>query len=158
MKATAIEPKTGQEIHVEIDDVTPTFIEEMASFDMSDEGIKKMIDALDISADAKLLLYSFSKATIRIGEYVLKIGRKIIDFVCLLFQKYPNASFGMVFGAIAGFLVATIPILGAVLGPLVTPILIAFGMISGLKEDIKDMELARKISEINGAFSPLRTA
>lgn len=38
-----------------------------------------MIDGLDISADAKSLLFRFSKATITAGQHVIKLGRKIID-------------------------------------------------------------------------------
>ena len=127
----------------------------MLNFKLSDEDIKRLIDNLNISADAKSLLYAFSKATIKAGQFVLKIGRKIIDFVCLLFKEFPNATFGMIFGAIVGFLLSAIPILGVVLGPIVTPLAIVFGLIIGVPQDIRDKALARKIAEANAVFSPL---
>ena len=76
-------------------------------------------------------------------------------FVCLLFKEYPSATFGMIFGAIAGFLISAIPILGVVLGPIVTPLAIVFGLIIGVPQDIRDKALARKIAEANAVFSPL---
>jgi len=155
VKVTGKNPETGEEIELESDKVTPEFIDSMSENSLSDDQIKKLIEKLDISADAKSMLYSFSQATIQAGEFVLKIGRKIIDFVFLLYKDYPMATFGMVFGAIAGFLVASIPILGAVLGPIFTPIAIAIGLLGGLREDLKDKALVRRVAEINANFAPL---
>jgi hypothetical protein len=156
MLVQGVNPETGETYQVESDKVDQEFIKKMSLFDISDADIKRTIDNLNISADAKSLLYSFSSATIKAGEFIIKIGRKIIDYICELLQKFPNATFGLIFGAIAGFLITTIPLLGAVLGALLTPILMAFGMLGGLKEDLKDKELERKISEINAKFTPLR--
>lgn len=155
MKINGENPNTGEKYQAEADGVDDEFVESMSDFDMSDDKIKRLIDNLDISADAKSLLYSFSKATIRAGKFIIKIGRKIIDFVCTVYSEYPSATFGMIFGAIAGYLVTSIPILGIVLGPIFTPIAMAIGLIGGLVEDIKNKALARKVAEINAGFSPL---
>jgi len=149
-------PETGEEFEDQAENIEKEFIESMSFFEMADEEIKKFIDNLNVSADVKALLHSFSKATLRIGERIVKIGRKIIEFVGKVFREFPNASFGLIFGAIAGFLISSIPILGLVLGPLVTPILMALGLIAGVVEDIKDKGLARKIAEINAKFDNLR--
>ena len=158
MKITAINPENGAEFQAESRSITSEFITMMADFEMTDEGIKRMIDTLDVSADVKSLLYTFSKATIKAGEYVLKVGRKIIDYVCIVFREFRNASFGMVFGAIAGLLISIIPVIGWMLGAIVTPILILLGMAGGLYEDLKDKQLERKITEITAKFTPLKTA
>ena len=102
MKIQGINPETGEEYQSEAN-LNDSFIESMLNFDMSDEQIKKVIDNLNVSADVKSLLYAISKATIKAGQFVLKIGRKIIDFVCLIFKEFPNATFGLIFGAIAGW-------------------------------------------------------
>ena len=158
MKVKGTNPKTGEEYQAEAENVTSDFLKFLTEFEMSEEGIKRLIDELDISADAKSLLFSFSNASFRAGEYVIKIGRKIIDLVCLVYKEYPSATFGVVFGAIAGFLVSSIPIIGFVLGPIVTPILLAIGLFGGLLEDLKDNNLKRKIEEISAKFSPLKTS
>jgi hypothetical protein len=155
MKIKGENPETGEEYEAEADHVDDSFVDSMLNFKLTDEDIKRLIDNLNISADAKSLLYAFSKATIRAGQFVLKIGRKIIDFVCLLFKEYPSATFGMIFGAIVGFLVSSIPVLGMVLGPIATSIAMALGLVLGLKEDLKDKALVRRVAEINAKFSPL---
>ena len=157
MKIQGENSETGEEYQAEASHVNSEFIKTMSEFDMSDDHVKKLIDNLNISADAKSLIYSFSKATIRAGEYILKIGRKIIDLVLLITKEFPSATFGMIFGAIAGFLISSIPIIGVVLGTIFTPIAVLLGLTLGLSEDIKNKALIRKISEINASFSPLNT-
>lgn len=156
MKVSGKNPQSGKEFNIELDSVDSDFVESMSTFEMDEEKIKRLIDGLDISADAKSMLFSFSRVTIRAGEKIIKIGRKIIDYICRIYSEFPTASFGMVFGAIAGFLISSIPILGVVLGPLVTPILILLGMVAGLNEDLKDKLLARKVAEVNAKFKPLK--
>lgn len=156
MKIKGVNPETGVEYESESERVNEEFMRDMSKFDLSNDSIKKFIDNLNISADAKALLYSFSKATIKVGERILKLGRKIIDFVVKIYQEYPSASFGLVFGAIVGFLVASIPIIGAVLGPIFFPISVALGLLKGVEEDLKDKGLLRKIAEINAKFEPLK--
>jgi len=155
MKIKGINPDTGAEYEADAELVDNDFVKTMSDFKMTDDAIKKMIGNLNISADAKSLLYTFSKATIKAGEFVLKIGRKVIDCICLLFKEYPSATFGMIFGAILGFLISAIPVIGVVLGPLVTPIAMALGLVMGMHTDIGDKALARRIAEINAKFSPL---
>lgn len=155
MKIQGKNPETGEKFSAENHTINQDFVESLLNFDMSDDAVKKLIDNLDVSADVKLLLFSFSKATIQIGEYIIKIGRKIIDYVCLLYQEYPSVTFGIIFGAIAGFLISAIPVIGFVLGPIFTPIAVAIGLVGGLHNDLMDKRLERKIKEINASFLPL---
>jgi hypothetical protein len=157
MKIQGINSETGAVFEADAGNIDSSFIDSMLKFDLSDQAIKKQIDNLNVSADVKSLLYSFTKATIRIGEAIIKVGRKIIDFICRLVTEHPNATFGLIFGAIVGFLISSIAVLGFVLGPLFAPIAMAFGLIGGLSEDVKDKALARKIDEIKASFSPLET-
>ena len=155
MKIEGKNPDSGESFQTDENHVDRDFIVWASTLEMSDAKIKSIIENLNISADSKLLLFAFSKVTIQAGEFVIKIARKIVDFICRLFSEYPSTSFGIIFGAIAGFLIATVPLLGVVLGPIVTPILIGLGMLLGIKEDIKDKALSRKIAEINAQFAPL---
>lgn len=155
MNITGKNSETGEEFSIESEKVDSDFINSMSIFEMADDAVKRLIDNLDVSADAKKLLYKFSQITIKAGEMIVKIGRKIIDFVCKIYKEFPSATFGIIFGAIVGLLVSTIPILGAVLGAFFTPIAMIFGLLSGLKEDIKDKNLVRKIAEANKQFAPL---
>ena len=157
MKIRGNDPETGSTYESEASDVNDEFIDAMSNFEMSDDQIKRLIDKLEFSADVKSLLYDFSRATIKAGEFVLKIGRKILDFIGKLLEVYPNATFGLIFGAIVGVLMATIPIVGIVLGPIATPIAMALGLLLGLSEDIKDKNLIRDIARVSASFSALKT-
>lgn len=158
MNVEYIDAETGTVCVEKAQSVSNEFIQLMMDFDMSGEQIKRIIDNLDVSADAKDLLYKISKATIKVGDYILKIGRKIIDYICTVFRENKNAGFGLIFGAIAGVLISAIPLIGALIGPLVTPLLMIFGLVGGLNEDLKDKALERKIREIVSKFSPLKAA
>jgi len=157
MKVSGVNSETGENFETEVDGINDGFIKSMASLEMSDAGVKKLIDGLNISADAKSALYAMTNITIKAGEFVLKIGRKIIDFICTVFKEFPNASFGMIFGLLMGILISAVPIIGAVFSSIVMPIALAFGIVIGMKEDLKDKALARKIAEINAKFSPLNS-
>ena len=156
MKVIGKSQETGEEFQNNSATVDDKFIESMSLFDLTEKKLKEVLDGLDVSADVKSMLWSFSRVTIQAGQKIIKIGRKIIDYICRVFSEYPSTSFGLVFGAIAGFLIASIPILGVVLGPVFTPIAMAIGLIGGLKEDLTDKALERRIAEINAKFSPLK--
>jgi uncharacterized membrane protein len=148
--------ETGQEFQTVSPNFDNEFLSLMSGTSVSDEEIKRYIDNLNISADVKSLLFQFTKITLKAGDFLLKIGRKIVEFVYLLYKEYKHATFGMLFGAIVGFLISSIPVLGVILGAVFTPIAIGLGLILGLNEDIKDKHLERKITEIVAKFDPLK--
>lgn len=155
MKVKGIDPNTGREVEIEIESPDKDFFKTMKNFAIDDESVMRMIDRLSISADAKSMLYRLSKATIRVGEHVINIGRKILDAVCHIIQEYPNTTFGLAFGALVGMLLSSIPILGQFLGPIVAPIAIVLGGMIGRWEDFQDKMLARKIAAKLEEFAPL---
>ncbi|MEL5879434.1 hypothetical protein [Cereibacter sphaeroides] len=106
------------------------------------------IERLNISADVKALLRDLSRITLRVGEAVVSIGRKIIDFAFELVKSYPSTTFGLATGLIVGTLVAGIPLLGPLLGPILTPLLSAFGLTLGALEDLKDGGVRRRIDAL----------
>lgn len=158
MKVKGVSPDGKSQLEFESTSIDSDYISRLTRFDMSEEGIRKAIDGLSVSADVKSLLYSLSIAGITIGRQVVRIGRKVIDFVCKLLNEFPKLTFFALLGAIAGILVASIPLLGIVLGPIVTPIAIAVGAAFGTLEDLKDQALKRKIAEFHAEFAPLGAA
>ena len=155
MKVEGIDPATGKKVENEIEEPERSFFEEMCRFDVSDDAIRRMIDKLNISADYKSLLYTLAKSTIKVGDYIIKVGRKILDAICHTIKEFPNATFGLVFGGIAGLLISSIPILGQILGPVVTPILMVYGLGTGRLQDIQNKNLERTIAASVAEFSPL---
>ncbi|KPQ01678.1 hypothetical protein [Marinobacter sp. HL-58] len=118
----------------------------------SESKIRSTIDNLNISADAKSALYSITNATVRAGRFIIKIGRKILDIVIETLNSFPNASFGLVLGGILGVLVASVPFIGAILAPFLTPLAMIYGFVVGMKQDVNDKNLSNAIAAANAQF------
>ncbi|WP_170560500.1 hypothetical protein [Ruegeria lacuscaerulensis] len=157
MKVSGIADDTGEAVTQEISDVSSEELQSMASLGLSSGELKAKIDNLAISADAKALLFQVATKVIRVGETVIKIGQKILETVLEVIKTYPNTTFGVVFGAIAGTLISSIPVIGWVLGPIVTPILILFGMSAGAVMDISDKALERRVMSSLAEFDALKS-
>ena len=127
------------------------------AFRLSEKDIKSWIDDLDVSADAKAILYKIGQTNIRGGRIVIKIGRKILEVVCFLLREFPKATFGLIFGAVVGFLVTSIPVIGFAIGPLFKALAMACGLVFGFIEDVNDMRMRRNIMEAMMSFETLRT-
>lgn len=156
MKVSGRDALTGEELTIESSEIDKNFIDELLEQSFSDEQIKKTISDLNISADAKSALFTLSSITVKAGKYVIKLGRKLIDFVAETFRQFPNAGFGLIFGAIIGFLITAIPFIGKVIGPIVTPILMAVGLAGGVLFDLQDKALERKITQFNAKFQAFK--
>ena len=105
------------------------------------------IDRMEMSADAKALLRDLARITIRVGEVVVAIGRKVVDFAFELMKAFPNMVFGVIVGLIVAALVSSVPVIGALLAPLV----VAFGLAQGALEDVKDSGLRGRVADLERA-------
>lgn len=157
MKVVSIDPSTGKEVVTDIANPDPSFFSFIDGMEWSDEQIRAQIDQMNVSADLKALLYSFSKTTIKAGKAILKIGRKILDILFATIRAFPNITFGVIFGLVVGALVASIPLLGFALGSLAMKIAVAFGFVLGAKQDFMEGDIGKRIENILAQFSPLQT-
>ena len=156
MKAFTEDPNTGKTIQVEIPDENLEALQVLAQDRVSDSKLQSYIDNLDLPADAKALIASILKTAVRVGEMVIRIGKKIVEIVLMIASKFPNATFGLVLGLIVGALVASIPLIGGLLGAFVLPIAAAFGLATGYVNDVRDQSLAKKVAEASAMFQPLK--
>lgn len=135
---------------------TPKDAEELNRTTNSESKIKSTLENLNISADAKSALYAIINTTIRAGRLIVKIGRKILDIVIETLKNFPNASFGLVLGGMMGVLVASVPLIGVILAPFITPLAMIYGFVVGMKQDVNDRNLANAIAAANAKFDHLR--
>lgn len=156
MIVEAVEPRTGKTMKMECAAESVNEIRDLLSFELSEGSLKKRIDALTISADAKSVLFTIAKTTIRVGSVVIKIGRKVLEVITTTLTEFPMTSTGTIFGAIFGFLVTSVPIIGFVLGPLVGALAIAFGFAVGAVQDFSDKALERRIRSSIVSFETLK--
>jgi uncharacterized protein YacL len=156
MKAIAEDLASGEKIEVEIPDENLEDLESLAKDRVSDAKLQGYIDNLNLSADAKALIASILKKAIKVGDLVIRVGKRIVELVILIASKFPNATFGLVLGLLVGVLVSAIPLIGGLLGAFVLPIAAVFGLATGYMEDIKDQNLRRKVAEASAMFNPLK--
>ena len=155
MEAIAEDLASGEKIEVNIPDENLEALELLAKDRVSDAKLQSYIDNLDLSADAKLLIASISQKTVKVGELVIRVGKRIIEIVIMIASKFPNATFGLLLGLLVGALVAAIPLIGGLLGAFVLPIAAAFGLVTGYRDDIRDRNLNQKIAAAAALFNPL---
>ena len=156
MKTEAID-SDGNKITVEIeDDKVNRLYEEFKSRGRPKRELERMINNLEISADAKVLIKSIMDAVIKVGDVVLRIGKRIIEIVFDIVKRFPNATFGFILGAILSTLIASIPIVGAILGPLTATVLIALGLATGFMKDMKESPIEQAINDAVASFKPLK--
>lgn len=152
----AVDPETGKTIQMECAAQSEDEIRDLLSFDLSEDSLKKRIGALAISADAKSILFTIAKTTIRVGSMVLKIGRKVLDNVTRILAEFPMVSTGVIFGAIFGVLVTSVPVIGLVFGPFVAKLAVAFGFAVGAMQDLGNRTLERRIKSSVSSFETLK--
>ena len=111
MLITGIEPETGEKMEVQVPDANAAGLDNLRALGLNPRQFKSKIEALDISADAKVILFKMASTVLKVGDTVVKIGQKIIEVVFDLLSRFPNTGFGLVLGAVAGILVSSIPII-----------------------------------------------
>lgn len=109
--------------------------------------VRRYLDRLDLSADAKSVLWQVADVTLRIGDRIVAIGRKIIAVALSLVRISPNAVFGLVLALIVSTLVAAVPLVGGLLAALVGPLLMAFGLTMGAITDLKTGLVGTRVEE-----------
>lgn len=130
-----IDPITGKPFHVEAVEISLGDIEQLRTFHFSAEALRAQLDQLNLSADTKLILFKLADFTVRVGNVILKIGKKVLDVALQLFSSYPHTGFGIILGGVLGILIAFIPVLGPPLSSLLTPIMMVMGMLHGFSRD-----------------------
>jgi uncharacterized protein YacL len=155
MKAIAEDLASGEKIEVDIPDENLEELESLAKDRVSDAKLQGYIDNLDLSADAKALIASILEKAVKVGELVIRVGKRIVEIVILIASKFPNATFGLILGLLVGALVSSIPIIGGLLGAFVLPIAAAFGLATGYMNDFRDQNLSQKIAAASAMFNPL---
>ena len=158
MRVEAVDPETGKAIEMDCVANSHDEIRDLLSFDLSEEALKKRLDNLAISADAKSILFTIAKTTIKVGEFIVRIGRKVLDVIISLLGEFPMASTGTIFGAIFGYLVTSIPLIGLIFGPFVGTLAIAFGFAAGAMQDLGNKALERRIRTSMASFENLKSA
>lgn len=156
----SIDHKTGNIIKLEVSENELMQIQGAANEwkpTMSRDALHKFIDNLNVSIDIKALLNKLLDHAINLAGTAYAIGRKIIEMLVYFVRKFPNMAMGMLIGVVLGAIFTSIPVLGWLLGAIITPILILLGGVVGLWQDIQDKALkASVLAATEQAFGSLK--
>ena len=157
MKIIAENPETKEKLEAEVVDLKQDDLKFLETFHFPDNknpesAVRKYVESQDISADQKAkfwkMLQKFARATMRVGNQVFRIGRKVFDFILHLVKLYPNLVIGLAFGAVIAALVSAIPIIGFLFGGLAKIIIPLIGGILGFKEDLAERAFKRRVLDV----------
>ena len=120
-----------------------------------DAEILQRIESLSVSADAKALLADLLKLATRVGQTVLRVGRKIIDFVLSLVRAFPHLGFAALVAVVVTALVAMVPVIGVALASALGPLTLALGIVVGGAVDVQSPDLEARVRELESGCSGL---
>ncbi len=103
------------------------------------------LDRMTLSADAKVLMGTLLETTAEVAGRIIEVGRQILAFAIDMLKRFPNTGLGLVVGLTLTAVIGAIPFLGAVLAPLVGPLLTAFTVTNGALADMKNSSLEKQI-------------
>ena len=143
-----IDAQTGKLASKQLPEPPMSFFEAIKSEQWTDRQIESFIDRLDISADAKANLASFAKVTVKVGREIVRIGRKVLDVLFSFLRHFPSIGFGVIFAVVISTLLSAVPLVGAILGPIASTLVIAFGGYVELKNPDFSARLDAFIEEL----------
>lgn len=157
MIVEVVHPETGERYSIDMPSLQPADLDQMIKEHATDEQIKSYIEKLPISAEIKAALFKLTKFTIKVGQTLVKFGKKVLEIVVMLASKYKNATTGLILGALLTFLISAIPLLGPPLSGFLATFLMLFGLAKGFWQDMKkdSPQLAASIAEAGAIFQPL---
>jgi hypothetical protein len=123
------------------------------STERSDSQLFRQIESLGVSADIKALLADLLRFASRVGNELLRIGRKVLDFILTFAKQFPLLTFSAAIALVLGTLLTAVPLLGGLLGPVLTPLVLALGVALGAKQEMETPDLADRVREFVAAFS-----
>ncbi len=94
------------------------------------ETYEDLIDSLTVEAKWKDRLKDILRLVFVVGKRIVEIGKRIIEVILAVAKKYPKTAITFAIGCVLSLLISNIPLLGALLGPLVMGItcVVTFGV------------------------------
>ena len=140
--------ETKQQVAVEVDIIDINALKEQFKVKFSAAEFRRIIDNLDIPAEAKAMLTELLNFSIKAGTVVLEVGKKIIEVIKALAKSFPNITAGLIIGVTMSFLVGCIPVLGPFLGWICTPLFVLLGIGAGILKDYENTDLGKALKEV----------
>ena len=120
--------------------------------DHTDAQIVTRIESLSVSADVKGMLGEMLRLSTAVGEVVLRVGRKILDFVLTMLRHFPALGAVVIIASVVTLLVSLVPFIGGILASVLGPLLIALGVTGGAALEVQDRDFRKRVSDFAAGF------
>ena len=134
---------------------SPDVVTFINTTEYSDAQILRQIESLSVSADAKALLADLLNLATRVGQSVLRVGRKLIDFVLSMVRAFPHMGFAAMVAVVVTALIAMVPFIGLALASVVGPLALALGIVVGGAVEFQSPDLEARVRNFAARFSGL---
>ena len=134
---------------------SPEVVTFINTTEYSDAQILRQIESLSVSADAKALLADLLNLATRVGQSVLRVGRKIIDFVLSMVRAFPHMGFAAMVAMVVTALIAMVPFIGLALASVIGPLALALGIVVGGAVEFQSPDLEARVRNFAAGFSGL---
>lgn len=157
MEVQLIHPDTGATLVLDLPFLTEDQIRDMVRDYSTNRQLQNRLDNLPLSAEGKAFLAKFLKFTIKSGNTIIKIGKKLLEITIMLVTKLKHLTFWTVLGSVLTFVISMIPIIGPILGAFLGPIILLGGLTKGFYEQIKasDPSVVDLIQNSTSSLQPL---
>lgn len=110
--------------------------------------INRRIERLDVSADVKAVLASLIDTSVQVGGKLIDLGARVVAFVFDLAKAYPGVAFGTLVALVLSYLISSIPGVGPVLSPFLTPLLLIIGISLGALDDFMNGAMRARLANL----------
>jgi hypothetical protein len=111
-----------------------------------------------MSADMKAILYDIAGFSIKVGQTVIAVGRRIFEIASGLVVKFPNFTLStlvaVVIGVVLNGALGGLPVIGA-LAAFFSKLLVLLGMAKGAIDDIRDNAAKSEMQRVSAQFDAL---
>ncbi|MBB1648758.1 hypothetical protein [Delftia sp. UME58] len=111
----------------------------------TERALLQKIEGLNVSADAKAILANLLRLSSQVGRRLVRIGRKILDLIFLTLDQFPTLAFATAVALVVGALLSAVPLIGTLLGAVLSPLAIALGIAYGAKKEMDSPDLQHRI-------------
>ena len=129
MQTEVVNPATGKKIAIEITVEELDRLVRVTKPRVSRKKLERLIGNIELPADVKVLLDLLLNATVRIGNAVLYIGRRVLEIVLDLCKRYPNTTYAVVMWLVVELLSMAAPWLAPILVALSTAIQLLYAFV-----------------------------
>lgn len=142
-------PETGETIQVDMPNLNESTLATLQREHATNQQLRAHIERLPVSAEVKVILFNLAKFTVRVGEAIVSLGKRILEIGLALANKYPNATMGLIVAALLASLIALVPVIGPFVAGFLGPLMAIYGLVDGFLTDLKSSKpkLAEDIRE-----------